>query len=57
MHLCVYPLLFKHNQENITLFFILALHLIFSQYAEINLFLFNSYLTIPLFSASLVAQW
>ena len=40
----VYPLLFKHNQENITLFFTLALHLIFSQHAEINLFLFNSYL-------------
>ena len=46
MHLCVYPLLFKHNQEHITLFCILALHLIltviFSQYTEINLILFNS---------------
>ena len=44
IHLCVYPLLLKHNQENIALFFILALHLIFSQYAEISLFLVNSYL-------------
>ena len=44
IHLCVYPLLLKHNQENIALFFILALHLIFSQYAEISLFLVSSYL-------------